>query len=711
MDINSWDESRRLDALLREATILAGIHPAVPLARAILEEEIARTRAAIEDSSLRSSHSGNDASLQPAASPLRSARQGSHLSDPRNFHPLLTSRNNSSSCTSSPPEDGATSTHPPSSNAAVPPTFNHPSHVPSASSTNSSVAAGIGPRKRIKLKVPAEKYPEYNFVGRLLGPRGATLKKLERETGCKIMIRGRGSIRKDKEADVRGKPGWEHVFQDNLHVVIEVSDARDEQYALRALNCAKEAVELLLVPVPEEKDSLKRQQLRDLAILNGTFRASDSAQGLSSSAIGSTANSGNGNGVGLRQHNAGGNASSGVSGNSGNNVGGGGGGGGGTQAFTASHVASSPPRAPPMSPVLRLNGYGSGSGSGSGSAVATPGTNVGSVHSRNAGAGGISRNLPRIPTLDIESVNESFLVSPSTIGGAIPARSPTIVDPEMYPFPPTPGIVSSDANASKASFGSPIWSPIHSAPVPAPMPSPILPNQNLLAPGLGPFATSPLQTQQHQQHPSQKLPPGRASSSSPAMSSLSQADFHHQLHQQTYQHEQQLQNQLHHPNAFHQGAYSAFGLHGGNPAIGDTIDASSDVGTTMPLHFSQPKPQSVKSSEMHGVNASAPSESRFLFSHSHFRDASQTELDPHHELEMQFQRTRLHDEDSIPPSHYNASAEVRDRDALPDYGGIPSGSRNGRVAGNDGDQNRETPFTNFFPNVTAGLGDTSSPSS
>lgn len=36
---------------------------------------------------------------------------------------------------------------------------------------------------------------QYNFVGRILGPRGMTAKQLEQETGCKIMVRGKGSMR------------------------------------------------------------------------------------------------------------------------------------------------------------------------------------------------------------------------------------------------------------------------------------------------------------------------------------------------------------------------------------------------------------------------------------------------------------------------------------------------------------------------------------
>lgn len=40
---------------------------------------------------------------------------------------------------------------------------------------------------------------QYNFVGRILGPRGMTAKQLEQETGCKIMVRGKGSMRDKKK--------------------------------------------------------------------------------------------------------------------------------------------------------------------------------------------------------------------------------------------------------------------------------------------------------------------------------------------------------------------------------------------------------------------------------------------------------------------------------------------------------------------------------
>uniref|UniRef100_A0A3B3RCU3 QKI, KH domain containing RNA binding n=1 Tax=Paramormyrops kingsleyae TaxID=1676925 RepID=A0A3B3RCU3_9TELE len=112
--------------------------------------------------------------------------------------------------------------------------------------------------------------PQFNFVGRILGPRGLTAKQLEAETGCKIMVRGKGSMRdKKKEEQNRGKPNWEHLNED-LHVLITVEDAQNR--AEIKLKRAVEEVRKLLVPAAEGEDSLKKMQLMELAILNGTYR-------------------------------------------------------------------------------------------------------------------------------------------------------------------------------------------------------------------------------------------------------------------------------------------------------------------------------------------------------------------------------------------------------------------------------------------------------
>ncbi|KAL2083196.1 hypothetical protein ACEWY4_020969 [Coilia grayii] len=137
---------------------------------------------------------------------------------------------------------------------------------------NPELPDAVGPVVQLqeKLYVPVKEYPDFNFVGRILGPRGLTAKQLEAETGCKIMVRGKGSMRdKKKEEQNRGKPNWEHLNED-LHVLITVEDAQNR--AEIKLKRAVEEVDKLLVPAAEGEDSLKKMQLMELAILNGTYR-------------------------------------------------------------------------------------------------------------------------------------------------------------------------------------------------------------------------------------------------------------------------------------------------------------------------------------------------------------------------------------------------------------------------------------------------------
>ncbi|XP_062575808.1 KH domain-containing RNA-binding protein qki.L-like isoform X5 [Saccostrea cucullata] len=130
----------------------------------------------------------------------------------------------------------------------------------------------IGPVQTVseKLYVPVKEHPEFNFVGRILGPRGMTAKELEQYTGCKIMVRGKGSMRdKKKEEQNRGKPNWEHLNEE-LHVLITVEDTLNRAEVKMAK--AMEEVKKLLVPAPDGEDDLKKRQLMELAIINGTYR-------------------------------------------------------------------------------------------------------------------------------------------------------------------------------------------------------------------------------------------------------------------------------------------------------------------------------------------------------------------------------------------------------------------------------------------------------
>ncbi|KAI9100176.1 hypothetical protein K1719_024394 [Acacia pycnantha] len=133
-----------------------------------------------------------------------------------------------------------------------------------------SGSSGLIVKRTIRVEIPVEKYPNYNFVGRLLGPRGNSLKRVEASTECRVLIRGRGSIKDPaREEMMRGKPGYEHL-NEPLHILVEaelpveIIDARLMQ--------VHEILEDLLKPVDESHDFYKKQQLRELALINGTLR-------------------------------------------------------------------------------------------------------------------------------------------------------------------------------------------------------------------------------------------------------------------------------------------------------------------------------------------------------------------------------------------------------------------------------------------------------
>jgi splicing factor 1 len=115
-----------------------------------------------------------------------------------------------------------------------------------------------------KLYIPVKEYPGYNFIGLVIGPRGNTQKRMEKETGAKIVIRGKGSVKEGRSAQKRDlKP--DPSENEDLHVLVE-ADTED------ALEKAAGMVEKLLVPVEEGRNEHKRAQLRELAALNGTIR-------------------------------------------------------------------------------------------------------------------------------------------------------------------------------------------------------------------------------------------------------------------------------------------------------------------------------------------------------------------------------------------------------------------------------------------------------
>lgn len=192
---------------------------------------------------------------------------------------------------------------------------------------------------------------------------------------------------------------------------------------------------MLLVPVPEERDSLKRAQLRDLAILNGTHRSVSDLLGAS------------------------------------------------VQNMTLNPSRSPPPpmasSPPPIrrthshhakpTPKMYPTDYASAFDSSASFArqnsysPSTARRHVPNVNPYPTSTGFASAPqdsiLPdleklRIPALDFDHLNESNM---ATSAFPMPSASPTVVDPEIYPYPPTPGFLNVDQQIS--AFGSPMWTP------------------------------------------------------------------------------------------------------------------------------------------------------------------------------------------------------------------------------------------------------------
>lgn len=71
-------------------------------------------------------------------------------------------------------------------------------------------------RPQDKVYIPVKEFPEINFFGLLVGPRGNSLKTMERDSGAKISIRGKGSVKEGK-----GRPdAFADDAEEDLHCLI-----------------------------------------------------------------------------------------------------------------------------------------------------------------------------------------------------------------------------------------------------------------------------------------------------------------------------------------------------------------------------------------------------------------------------------------------------------------------------------------------------------
>lgn len=136
----------------------------------------------------------------------------------------------------------------------------------------------------MKVYIPVHDFPGINFIGQILGPRGQSLAEMNRESGAHIAIRGKGSVKEGRgrhyssrgnttnssaATNTNDNSNNDHL-QEPLHCLIRASTQDQADHAKRLIN---EVIESATSCAPgDHLNQRKRDQLRQLAVLNGTFR-------------------------------------------------------------------------------------------------------------------------------------------------------------------------------------------------------------------------------------------------------------------------------------------------------------------------------------------------------------------------------------------------------------------------------------------------------
>lgn len=118
-----------------------------------------------------------------------------------------------------------------------------------------------------KVYLPVRDFPGLNFIGQILGPRGNSLRQMIDESKANIAIRGKGSVKEGRGRSRTTTAAADHL-PEPLHCLITADDQRK-------LDTAKELIDRVIetvVSTPEDQNTRKREQLRQLATINGTFR-------------------------------------------------------------------------------------------------------------------------------------------------------------------------------------------------------------------------------------------------------------------------------------------------------------------------------------------------------------------------------------------------------------------------------------------------------
>lgn len=105
-------------------------------------------------------------------------------------------------------------------------------------------------------------------MGKLLGPKGNSMKRLQEETMCKMAVLGKGSMKdRQKEDELRNSldPKYAHL-SDDLHVEISALGPPAEAHARIAFALA----EVRKYLIPDNNDNIRQEQMREMEIITGT---------------------------------------------------------------------------------------------------------------------------------------------------------------------------------------------------------------------------------------------------------------------------------------------------------------------------------------------------------------------------------------------------------------------------------------------------------
>ncbi len=109
---------------------------------------------------------------------------------------------------------------------------------------NNSVFSMMADASKIKRKIVLPKDSNFNYSGLLIGPKGNNQKQLEERTGCRILVRGKGSQNQTND----------HEDEEDLHVLV-----LGDNEAQVAKACAE--IERIIFADDDTLNKLKQEQM------------------------------------------------------------------------------------------------------------------------------------------------------------------------------------------------------------------------------------------------------------------------------------------------------------------------------------------------------------------------------------------------------------------------------------------------------------------